>query len=341
MARLDGAAPNWTVKDITPLTEVSGLDGESRPDWFVPADQLPAPSPAPTAAPERRRRAARRPRRRDRRATSSGSRRGRRRSAASCASGSTPTRHALPAGLLARTSPGSSGSPCSIIEAAGPYAAAIKPNLAFYEALGSAGMAALERIRGRIPADIPVVIDAKRGDIGSTAARHARRAVRPARRRRRDRQPVPGRRGHRAAVRARRSLRLRPVPDLEPRRGRVPGPRRRRRSRRSTRPPSRSTCASRAASRRGARAARSASSSGRPRPPSCTRSGPSRPGSASWCPGIGAQGGEIEPVLRDGPATAAPAGGGAGPRPAGQRVARDQPAPPWRAGRRRSSGRPR
>lgn len=60
-----------------------------------------------------------------------------------------------------------------IVEAAGPYAAAIKPNLAFYEAFGSAGMAALERIRARIPAAIPVVIDAKRADIGSTAARHA------------------------------------------------------------------------------------------------------------------------------------------------------------------------
>ena len=60
-----------------------------------------------------------------------------------------------------------------VIEAAGPYAAAIKPNLAFYEALGADGMAALERIRARIPADIPVVIDAKRADIGSTAARHA------------------------------------------------------------------------------------------------------------------------------------------------------------------------
>jgi orotidine-5'-phosphate decarboxylase len=60
-----------------------------------------------------------------------------------------------------------------IVEAAGSYAAAIKPNLAFYESHGSAGMAALERIRARIPADIPVVMDAKRGDIGTTAAHHA------------------------------------------------------------------------------------------------------------------------------------------------------------------------
>jgi orotidine-5'-phosphate decarboxylase len=60
-----------------------------------------------------------------------------------------------------------------LVEAAGPSAAAIKPNLAFYEAFGSDGMAALERIRARFPSDIPVVIDAKRADIGSTAARHA------------------------------------------------------------------------------------------------------------------------------------------------------------------------
>ena len=53
LIRLDGDAPNWTVKDVTSLTEVSGLDGSSRPDWFVPADQLPAPTPTPvqTAAP--------------------------------------------------------------------------------------------------------------------------------------------------------------------------------------------------------------------------------------------------------------------------------------------------
>jgi Tol biopolymer transport system component len=53
LVRLSGDAPNWTVKDVIPLTQVSGLDGESRPGWFVPADQLPAatPSPAGSAAP--------------------------------------------------------------------------------------------------------------------------------------------------------------------------------------------------------------------------------------------------------------------------------------------------
>ncbi len=34
-----------------------------------------------------------------------------------------------------------------LAEAAGPFAAAVKPNLAFFEAYGSAGLAALERIR--------------------------------------------------------------------------------------------------------------------------------------------------------------------------------------------------
>jgi len=60
-----------------------------------------------------------------------------------------------------------------LLEAAGPFAAAVKPNLAFFEAFGSAGLAALERIRGLVPAGLPVVADAKRGDIGSTAQRQA------------------------------------------------------------------------------------------------------------------------------------------------------------------------
>jgi orotidine-5'-phosphate decarboxylase len=60
-----------------------------------------------------------------------------------------------------------------VLEAAIPFAAAVKPNLAFFEAFGSAGLAALERLRGAIPAGVPVIMDAKRGDIGSTAARQA------------------------------------------------------------------------------------------------------------------------------------------------------------------------
>jgi orotidine-5'-phosphate decarboxylase len=61
----------------------------------------------------------------------------------------------------------------ALLEAAGPYAAAVKPNLAFFEAFGSAGIAALERVRAAVPDDLPVVADAKRGDIGTTSARQA------------------------------------------------------------------------------------------------------------------------------------------------------------------------
>jgi orotidine-5'-phosphate decarboxylase len=60
-----------------------------------------------------------------------------------------------------------------IVEAALPVAAAVKPNLAFFEALGSPGIAALERLRLAVPADVPFIADAKRGDIGSTAERQA------------------------------------------------------------------------------------------------------------------------------------------------------------------------
>lgn len=60
-----------------------------------------------------------------------------------------------------------------LLDAALPYAAAVKPNLAFFEAFGSAGIATLERLRSRVPADVPFIADAKRGDIGTTAARQA------------------------------------------------------------------------------------------------------------------------------------------------------------------------
>lgn len=60
-----------------------------------------------------------------------------------------------------------------ILDAAGARAAAVKLNLAFYEAFGSEGIAALERLRARVPKDVPFIADAKRADIGSTAARQA------------------------------------------------------------------------------------------------------------------------------------------------------------------------
>ena len=60
-----------------------------------------------------------------------------------------------------------------ILEASIPYAAAVKANLAFFEAHGSEGVAALERLRAAVPDDVPFIADAKRADIGTTAARQA------------------------------------------------------------------------------------------------------------------------------------------------------------------------
>ena len=63
-----------------------------------------------------------------------------------------------------------------IIEATARYASAFKPNSAFYEALGDSGIRALKRtslyIHEHYP-DIPVILDAKRADIGSTNEAYA------------------------------------------------------------------------------------------------------------------------------------------------------------------------
>jgi orotidine-5'-phosphate decarboxylase len=83
-----------------------------------------------------------------------------------------PDPSALPAGF-SRDLAGLERFAALLLEAAAPSAAAVKPNLAFFEAYGSAGMAALERLRASLPSDLPVIADAKRGDIGSTAARQA------------------------------------------------------------------------------------------------------------------------------------------------------------------------
>ena len=60
-----------------------------------------------------------------------------------------------------------------VLEAVSEFAAAVKLNVAFYEALGSDGWRALERVRAEIPAEIFCILDGKRGDIGSTAERYA------------------------------------------------------------------------------------------------------------------------------------------------------------------------
>ncbi len=62
-----------------------------------------------------------------------------------------------------------------IAETAG-LAMAYKPNAAFFEAYGPAGWAALAEVIAAVPAGIPVILDAKRGDIASTAEAYARSA---------------------------------------------------------------------------------------------------------------------------------------------------------------------
>jgi len=61
-----------------------------------------------------------------------------------------------------------------IIDATHDLVCAYKPNLAFYEAAGLEGLKALEHTLSFIPPNIPVIGDAKRGDIGNTARMYAR-----------------------------------------------------------------------------------------------------------------------------------------------------------------------
>ncbi len=59
-----------------------------------------------------------------------------------------------------------------IIERTADLACCFKPNIAFYEALDD-GLETLRRTLAAIPDEVPVILDAKRGDIGSTAEAYA------------------------------------------------------------------------------------------------------------------------------------------------------------------------
>jgi uridine monophosphate synthetase len=61
-----------------------------------------------------------------------------------------------------------------LIEATADLVVAFKPNAAFFEVLGPAGWKALKEVIQAIPDGIPVILDAKRGDIASTAEAYAR-----------------------------------------------------------------------------------------------------------------------------------------------------------------------
>lgn len=62
----------------------------------------------------------------------------------------------------------------ALLDATLDQVCAVKPNLAFFEQHGSAGYAVLERLRAAVPPQTMLILDAKRGDIGSTAAAYAR-----------------------------------------------------------------------------------------------------------------------------------------------------------------------
>src|SRR5215207_1129227 len=63
---------------------------------------------------------------------------------------------------------------CGIVDAVAPYAVAVKPQLAFFEALGADGMRAFEDVCAYArSAGLLVIADGKRGDIGSTARAYA------------------------------------------------------------------------------------------------------------------------------------------------------------------------
>jgi len=61
-----------------------------------------------------------------------------------------------------------------IIDSTSDLVCAYKPNLAFYEAYGIKGLEALKKTCEYIPEDIPIILDAKRGDIGNTSKMYAK-----------------------------------------------------------------------------------------------------------------------------------------------------------------------
>jgi uridine monophosphate synthetase len=71
----------------------------------------------------------------------------------------------------------------NLVKQTAPYAAAFKPNAAFFEVFGADGWTALKQVieaiqdeSNRMGSMIPVILDAKRGDIASTAEAYAKSA---------------------------------------------------------------------------------------------------------------------------------------------------------------------
>lgn len=64
----------------------------------------------------------------------------------------------------------------NLIFATADFAAAFKPNIAFFEAFGAEGYSTLKEVIASIPEGIPVILDAKRSDIASSANAYAQSA---------------------------------------------------------------------------------------------------------------------------------------------------------------------
>lgn len=68
-----------------------------------------------------------------------------------------------------------------LVDAVAPYVVAVKPQIAFFEALGADGVRAFEEVCAYSrSAGLQVIADAKRGDIGSTARAYATAYLEPA-----------------------------------------------------------------------------------------------------------------------------------------------------------------
>jgi len=62
----------------------------------------------------------------------------------------------------------------AVIQRTGDRACCYKPNSAFWEQYGPDGWRALLELADHVPADVPVLLDAKRGDVANTMAAYAR-----------------------------------------------------------------------------------------------------------------------------------------------------------------------
>ena len=60
-----------------------------------------------------------------------------------------------------------------VVDETWQHAAAFKPNMAYFEAMGLRGIEILEKLLGEMPSEVPVILDAKRSDIGETQKYYA------------------------------------------------------------------------------------------------------------------------------------------------------------------------